>query len=234
MDLFIMKNLVDLIKNRTASRTFSSKKIEDESLEKILEAGRFAPSPLNSQPWHFTLVRNKESLKSLAQAAHHAHFIAQAQLVIIVSVNNNIDVDSWLIQHKQHLYSGAAAMQNMWLAAWSLDIGCCWVTLDEKSTRKIISLPEEQELIGALALGSLEESKTDNDKTNDRQGLCLMTSYEVFGQKKGCHEENCYTCLKLVPKSAAMSFEGEDYIKFFCGQDCYVEWQKRTRKWLKD
>lgn len=61
-----------------------------------------------------------------------------------------------------------------------------------------------------------------------------MASYEVFGQKEGCNEENCYACLKLIPKSAAMSFEGEDYLKFFCGHDCYVEWQKRTKNWLGD
>lgn len=124
-------------------RAFSAKEIDDESLEKILEAGRFAPSPLNSQPWHFTLVRNKKSLKSLAQCAHHANFIEHAHLLIIVSVTRKIDIDNWLIQQKQHLYSGAAAMQNMWLAAGSLGIGCCWITLDEKITRKIISLPEE-------------------------------------------------------------------------------------------
>ena len=61
-----------------------------------------------------------------------------------------------------------------------------------------------------------------------------MTSFEQFGKSEHCDAESCYTCLKLVPKSAARSFEGEEYIKYFCGQDCYAEWQKQTKKWLDD
>lgn len=228
MDMF------ELIKSRRAVRSFNSKELDEQMLEKILEAGRYAPSPQNSQPWHFTLIRSKENLELLASAAKHANFLAKATLLIIVSVNQEVILDDWLIQHNQHVYSGAAAMQNMWLAAWSLDIGCCWVTLDEITTRKLISLPKDQALIGGLALGYMDDHASKPHEEGDRKPLSLMTSFEQFGKSEHCDKESCYTCLKLVPKSAARSFEGEEYIKYFCGQDCYVEWQKKTKKWLDD
>ena len=125
-------------------------------------------------------------------------------------------------------------MQNMWLTAYSLGIGCCWVSLDEKATRQTISLPDEQELIGALALGYMDEVKNTIKDKHERKDLSHITSYEKFEHKVSYHEESCHACLKLIPKSAAMSFEGEEYIQYFCGQDCYAEWQKRTKKWLEN
>lgn len=176
MDMF------DLIKSRRAVRCFMASELDEKTIEKILEAGQYAPSPQNSQPWHFTLIRSKETLKHLASAAQHASFLSKAPLLIIVTVNKETPIDDWLIQHNQHVYSGAAAMQNMWLAAWSLDIGCCWVTLDETITRKLISIPDNQVLIGALALGHMEENTHQLHEEGDRKPLSLITSFEQYGK----------------------------------------------------
>jgi nitroreductase len=118
-------DILKLIRKRRAVRNYSGKKLNEQDIKTILQAGQYAPSPLNSQPWHFTLVRNRQTLKTLADKAHHASFLSQAQLLVIVTVDTKIDIDPWLKNHNQHLYSGAAAMQNMWLAAVALDIGCC-------------------------------------------------------------------------------------------------------------
>ncbi len=75
-------------------------------------------------------------------------------------------------------------MQNMWLSAWSLDVGCCWVTLDEKTTRKRISIPKEQVLIGALAFGYMDENTRKVHDEDDRKPLSLMTSFEQFGKSE--------------------------------------------------
>lgn len=176
MDMF------ELIMNRRAVRNFNQGELSEQVIEKILNAGRYAPSPQNSQPWHFTLIRSKESLKHLAAGAKHAGFLSNASFLIIVTVNQEIAIEEWLIEHNQHVYSGAAAMQNMWLAAWSLDVGCCWVTLDEKATRELISIPNEQVLIGALALGYMDKNTSKAHDEDDRKPLSLMTSFEQFGK----------------------------------------------------
>jgi YHS domain-containing protein len=44
----------------------------------------------------------------------------------------------------------------------------------------------------------------------------------------------CYTCLKQLPKSAACSFEGEEYVWYFCGASCYEQWRSQTKQWLSE
>ncbi len=227
-------DIIKLIKSRYAVRHFSSKELDETIIEKILTAGQFAPSPLNSQPWHFTLIRSKTSLKNLASAAKHASFLADAPLLIIVSVNDKIGIDNWLIKHRQHAYSGAAAMQNMWLAAWGLGIGCCWVTLDESTTKDIISLPDDHLLIGGLALGYIEEKHSEKNEDKDRKTLSLITSFEIYGANEVCNTESCHSCQKMIPRSAAYSPEGEDYVRYYCGLDCYSQWRQTTEKWLNN
>jgi len=173
-------NILELVKQRRAVRVYTDKVLKQKDIETILQAGQYAPSPLNSQPWHFTLIHNKNKLKILADKAQHASFFSQAQLLIIVTVDMGVDIDKWLKQHNQHLYSGAAAMQNMWLAAVALDIGCCWVTLDEAFTKKQISISKEHTIIGGLALGHPKEPLKAHVE-EDRKALHLLTSFEQFG-----------------------------------------------------
>jgi len=218
--------MVELIKSRCAVRSFSSEKLDEEIIEKVLMAGRFAPSPLNSQPWHFTLIQNKVSLKNLSSTAQHASFLADAPLVIVVSVNNKIEIDDWLIKHRQPAYSGATAMQNMWLASWSLGLGCCWVTLDESTTKKMISLPDDHELIGGLALGHMKEKRAQRKKGKERKALSLMTSFEIYGVNEACETESCHACTKVIPRSLAFSPMGAERVRYYCGIDCSTEWNK--------
>lgn len=224
--------ILELIQKRRAVRSYTDKKINEKDIESILQAGQFAPSPLNSQPWHFTLIRNKQKLKTLADKAQHASFLSQAKLLIIVTVNTEIDIDDWLKQHNQHLYSGAAAMQNMWLEATAINIGCCWVTLDEAFTKKQTLIPKEHTIIGGLALGHHKEPLKAHMK-EDRKALPILSSFEKFYLPQN-DTESCYNCLKLVPKSAANTSEGEDYVRYFCGSKCYGEWEKQTQKWLDE
>lgn len=175
-------DILKLIKQRRAVRGYSDKELNEKDIEVILQAGQYAPSPSNSQPWHFTLIRNKEMLKVLAEKARHASFLSQAQLLIIVTVDTKIDIDTWLKNHNQHLYSGAAAMQNMWLAAAGLDVGCCWVTLDEAFTKEQIAIPEEYTIIGGLAFGHHKEPLKPHAE-EDRNALSLSIFFEKFNQQ---------------------------------------------------
>ena len=40
----------------------------------------------------------------------------------------------------------------------------------------------------------------------------------------------CQVCLKEIPRSAAQSQEGAEYVYYFCGDKCYQQWQERERK----
>ena len=160
-------------------REWADKEIPQDVLLSILDMGRFAPSPLNSQPWHFTVVRNKETIHQLMEHAHHGSFLGHANVVVVVTVSQQAKVDEWLHEHEQHVYSGVCAMENMWLAAWDMGVGACWVTLNEQTTRELLHIPSDQKLLGSLAMGYASAAAKPH-KVEDRRPLEEMISYEAF------------------------------------------------------
>lgn len=114
--------------------------------------------------------------------AHHGSFINRANRVIVVTVDKKAKVDKWLSEHEQHVYSGACAIENMWLAAWDLGLGGCWVTLDEKKVRNILQIPADQIIPGSLALGYPAQTPRPH-RESDRRSLSDIVSYELFGNK---------------------------------------------------
>ncbi|MFX0046375.1 MAG: nitroreductase family protein [Candidatus Hermodarchaeota archaeon] len=77
----------EVIKNRRSIRKYLDKKVEDEKVMTILEAGRWAPSAANRQPWHFIVVRNETMRKKLADAHQYGRFMAESPVVIVVIGN---------------------------------------------------------------------------------------------------------------------------------------------------
>lgn len=174
---------LEAIKTRRAVRGWSDKEVSEETLLAILDAGRYAPSPLNSQPWHFTVVRDRETIQKLMEKANHGSFLASAKVVVVVTVSQEAKVDQWLSEHEQHIYSGVCAMENIWLALWDMGLGACWVTVDETTTRSLLAIPENQKLLGSLAFGyPAHPAKPHGEQ--DRKPLTDMVSYETFGGKK--------------------------------------------------
>lgn len=167
------------IKTRRAVRSWTDQNIPDDVLSQVLDAGRWAPSPLNSHPWHFIVIRNKEAFDKLMPQAHHGTFLTKANVVIAVTVDKKAKVDEWLSENEQHVYSGACAIENMWLAAWDLGLGGCWVTLDEKSAKSVLSIPDDQIILGSLALGYPVEAPEQHQES-DRRLLSEIVSYEKF------------------------------------------------------
>lgn len=165
---------------RRSVRAWTDQVIPDEILKTILQGRKVLPSPLNSQAWKFTVIRNKETLKKLMPTAQHASFVTMANVLIVVTVEKAAKVDQWLSEHKQHIYSGVCALQNMWLAAWDKGIGGCWITVDEKTTRELLGISNDHELIGSLGLGYAKTPASPH-KEDDRKPLSDMVYYETFG-----------------------------------------------------
>jgi nitroreductase len=96
------------IRTRREIRDFLDKPIPEESLLRILEAGRLAPSSKNSQPWHFVVIRDRETLAKISDLTPTGKHLAQAPLAIAVLMDGA----------KMPEVDGARAIQNMVLAAW--------------------------------------------------------------------------------------------------------------------
>ena len=72
--------LLELVKKRRSIRRFRSDPVPDEYIEKIIEAGRWAPSGYNSQPWEFLVIKDKVLKDRILQPLDfHASLIAAAE-----------------------------------------------------------------------------------------------------------------------------------------------------------
>ena len=93
------------IRTRRELRDYLDKPIPNETLERILEAGRLAPSSKNSQPWHFIVIRDKAVLKKISELTPTGAHIAKAALAIAILMD----------AAKLPEIDGARAMQTWYL-----------------------------------------------------------------------------------------------------------------------
>lgn len=163
------------IKERRSCRDFLSDPINPETIEKILEAASFAPSPLNMQPWQFIVITKQEvkdeifkeaercrdwAVKDCGQkwaGGYKVDFIKSAPALIAVTGDpKKTGVDFFMKEGGSvgYQYACAAAIQNMILAAHALGLGSLWFTFfDKKNIVKILGIEENKTLISIVCLG---------------------------------------------------------------------------------
>src|SRR3989344_2581411 len=84
-------DFLTLALNRKTTYEFSERKIKDNSILKILEAARWSPSCSNSQPWHFIIIKNAETIKKLINISSYGGFHTDPSLIIAVV----LDFECW-------------------------------------------------------------------------------------------------------------------------------------------
>lgn len=127
-----------------AVRHFTGEPIPDDALRRILEAGRWAGSAKNVQPWHFVIVKEPDTLNRLAACGHYAsHLRGAALAVVLVTASGR-----WAS------FDAGRAAQNMMLAAWALGIGSCIASLhDTAQAQAVLSVPVELQAEIAISFG---------------------------------------------------------------------------------
>ncbi len=160
----MMNEVLKAIKNRRTIRRFKSNPIDAKMLRMILEAGRWAPSFSNLQPFKFIVVKDQGLKNALDKAARESvlHLgINEAPVVVLVCVDRRIDP-------LHAIEAGAAATQNMTLAAYSLGLGAGWIgiwgTEAEAAIQKLLKLPETVRMVSLLPIGIPDESPEGHRK----------------------------------------------------------------------
>lgn len=165
-------DILELIKTRRSIRKYKLDPIPEEEINKILEAGRWAPSASNRQPWRFIVLRSEEMKRKLAETLTWGGFLSQAPLGIAVVINPRAS--------NHPVEDGAAATQNMLLEAHSLGLGACWIgaygSVNEESAKDILNVPDDERLLSVIVIGRPAESpqstrrKLDEITFSDRYG----------------------------------------------------------------
>lgn len=154
-------NFWDVIKTRRSIRKFdSSRPVTDEQLNKILEAGIWAPSAGNTQCWRFFIVRNQKIKEELAVRAGHQPFINDAPVVIVVCADLNYIERSYGSRGRETfaLQDTATAIENMLLAITDLGLASCWIgAFDESRATAILKLEDGIRPLAMLPIGYSNE-----------------------------------------------------------------------------
>ena len=149
--------MLEEIRTRRSIRKFTTVNVDDETLDRIIEMGTWAPSGLNNQPWKFVIVSDQEVKTELSSQTKYAHIIKGAPVCIAVFLDNEQSYNR--IKDIQAL---GACIQNMLLAIHHLGLGAVWlgeILNNRETVEKILAVPENCELMAVVALGHPSEQK---------------------------------------------------------------------------
>jgi nitroreductase len=140
----------DAIRARRNVRAYADRAVADEDLDRILEAGRLAPSASNTQPWDFVVVTDRGDLEELSRVWRGAGHIAgsAATIVLVAPVTDDLR-RAGLIEYDH----GQVTIQ-MALAATDLGIGSGHSSIgDQDALRRLLGIPDDRQGSYMLALG---------------------------------------------------------------------------------
>ena len=165
--------ILDAIRSRRSIRHYSEEPVNDDAVEAILEAGRWAPSGLNNQPWRFGVVRDPECKNTIAELTRYREIIRNAPVIIAVFLDNDAGYDR--VKDCQGI---GACLQNMWLATHALDLGGVWlgeILKNKERVGEILEAPKSFELMAVLAIGYPKHRK----QKSERKSLSELVFKEV-------------------------------------------------------
>jgi nitroreductase len=171
---------LDLAKKRASVRSFLDKPVSDERIESVLEAGRWAPSACNIQPWVFIVIKRNES-RGLLETVYNRAWFLQAPVVIAVCCNHGI---SWKRADGKDFgdIDIAIALDHMTLAAAEAGLGTCWVgNFDPAKAREVLSIPQHIDIVAFTPLG-YPDPHPSRPKT--RKALNEIVHWGSYGGKK--------------------------------------------------
>lgn len=167
-----MNSVIDAILTRRSIRAFSDKRISDNDLKLIAKCAVYAPSALNRQLWHFTVLHDKKKIANLARVTAKAIgagdsycFYAPDALIIASAPRDS----------RFGREDCSCALQNIFLAAHSLGIGSVWINQlcdvsDEPEVRTALNalgVPSDHIVRGMAALGYPASAPSDVPKNED-------------------------------------------------------------------
>ena len=164
----------EAIKGRRSIRKYKKDPVPEDFITRILDAGRWAPSASNRQPWSFIVLKDIDIKKRVAEATTYGRFLADAPLGVVVVIDPEVSHRSGGVE------DGAIATQNMLLIAHALGLGTCWIgsynSTYEERVKEILEIPKNRRVLSIISLGYPAESPTST-----RRELVEIVSTDKYG-----------------------------------------------------
>jgi len=163
-------DVLEAIRTRRSIRNYKKDPIPQEVLEQVLEAGRWAPSASNMQPWEFITFTDPEVKRQVTKCFMFGWFLDEAPLGILVVVDPSVGM----------VEDGTLATYAIMLAAHGLGLGTCWIHpgFNDDKAKEILGIPRGKRIICALSVGYPNEAPS-----KERRKLKDIIHYERYGSK---------------------------------------------------
>ena len=165
MDVF------EAISKRYSCRKYQDKPVESETINKILEAARLAPSARNFQDWRFVVVTNPDVKAKLAKACNNEKMVAGAPVIIVACSNN-----SYRMRCGQMIgpIDVSIALEHIALQAVEEGLGTCWIgSFYHDKVRVVMDIPNGVEVVQLMLLGHPADKKPETKRDPLESIVCF-------------------------------------------------------------
>lgn len=155
---------------RRSIRKYEDKPVAEEDIKKLLRAAMYAPSAGNEKPWHFIVVKNRETLNSIPEFHMHTQMLKEAPLAIIVCA----DTSNLKYEGSFWIQDIAACIQNILLEGQHLGLGTCWCGVYPREmlingVKELFKLPEHIMPAGIVAVGHPAEQREVRERYSEER-----------------------------------------------------------------
>jgi len=162
----------EAIRTLLAVRSYKDTPVPDDVVRRIVEAGRLTGSGMNRQPWHFIVIRERETLRRLGALASSGSYVAQAPLAIVVATDRS----------RFAVSDASRAIQSMLLAGWADGVGSNWVGFGGlESARALLDIPASLDVLAILPFGYPARAVGRGHK--QRKALGDVAHREKYGRR---------------------------------------------------
>ncbi len=144
----------EILTTRRSIRQFTHQPVTEGILGKLFEICRYAPTAMNSQSYHFVVVRDAEKIGWLSsRLGDHSAPIGQAKMAVAICADPS--------KSESYVHDGCIAAYHFLLSAWLFGLGTCWIGgMDEDDVKQALGIPREHTISAITPLGYPAESPT--------------------------------------------------------------------------
>lgn len=145
--------VIEEIVNRRSVRAYNKKPVAEDSLARILEAGRLAPTARNGQDWRILIIGDPEIKNTLIdQASAKQIFLKQAPIILAACALN----PDYIMRcgHPAYLIDLAIVLEHIALQAVREGLGTCWIgSFDEAKAKRVLNVPDTVRIVELMSMG---------------------------------------------------------------------------------
>jgi nitroreductase len=170
------RDRISFLRGLRAVRRFRPDPVPQDVVDDILEVARWSGSASNRQPWELVVIRDRETLRALAEVRGYAGHLADAPLGIVLAMAGE--------RPEQETYDEGRLSERIMLAALAHGLGSSigWIVGDgREAAKEILGIPPERVVRTAISLGYPDEEPR---RSRSGAGHARKPLYEIVHEER--------------------------------------------------